>query len=331
MKRVFLVAPMRDCQTGPYVERAFKNLNWAVASYDMRHIEKVMGRERMNEHIKFNLTKLSPKPDLFLVLKGLEVSSDTIDFVKSLGIKTACWIYDATLNGTPMPECADYIKLMNHYDTFYSYCNNIEDLKKAGSTNVKLLPEGYDPIDNGEQVINKYMTRKFGSDIGFIGSIDNIHPCREDFLERVIDEGFDIKIYGELKKENISKKILSKHQRTVVINEFHSYVSQASKICLGGLDSDFMVDESHSARIYRTLSCGGFYLCRKTNGIEKVFTPGVHIATFETEDEMIEKIIYYLNNPEEREKIAKAGQEKVKEYTFEKRIEKEFGTGKTDE
>jgi len=326
MKRVFLIAPLEDNQTGYYVYDAFRELGWAVAILDPREVAKKVGLEKLQTLIVQQIDHLNPKPDLLLVLKGLEVSTEVIEYAKRQGIKTACWIYDATLNGVPLHECKQYIEQMKHYDTFYTYCDNVDELFEAGLTNVKFLAEGYDPVRNGEQIINYYLEKKFGSDILFIGSMDNIHPCREDFLERVIDEGFELKIYGEIKKK-ISPKIHSKHQKVALINEFHSYASQASKICLGGLDSDFMTKRSHSARVYRTLACGGFYLCRRTAEIEKDFTIGVHLDVFDTPDEMVEKIVYYLNHPEERKRIADAGKEKVKEYTFEKRLLGEFGRG----
>jgi len=324
MKRVFLLSPFQDGQTGLYIYNAFKELGWAIAKYDYREILKKTNVEKLNEHLIETFDKLDPLPNMVLVIKGLEIGTKAIDYFKTKGVPVYCWIFDATLMGKPLPECEFYAEMMNHYDTFYTYCNNVKELKASGYKNPKMLAEGYSEVYNGELVLNDFIKKKFGSDIAFIGTIDNIHPEREDYLERIIDEGFDIKIYGETKKE-ISFKMEEKHQKIVIINEYHSYVCQTSKIIIGGLDSDFMVDESHSARVYRTLAAGGFYLCRHTKGIEKSFTPGIHLVTFTDKEDMIEKIIYYLNNPEEREKIARAGREKVKEYTFEKRIEKEFG------
>lgn len=326
MKRILFIAPMADGQTGYYITNAFKKLGWQIATYDHREVMKKVGIDKLVDHIKANVDILEPKPDLMLILKGLEVKPEAVEYAKSKGIKTACWIFDATLAGTPIPESPKYIDMMKHYDIFYSYCDNIDDLKKAGLKNAKLLPEGYSEEFNGGQVLNHYLEKTFGSDIVFIGTIDDIHPCREEFLEKIIDEGFDLKIYGNIIKD-VKPKIMDKHQKMCLVNEFHSYACQASKIVIGGLDADYQVNRSHSARVYRVLACGGFYLCKKTAGIEHDFTPGVHLDTFETEEEMIEKIVYYLNHPEEREKIAKAGQEKVKEYTFLKRIEKEFGRG----
>lgn len=326
MKRIFYVAPLGDGQTGHYIYDAFKKLGYGIAHYDARETIKKLGSKMLIKHMKANIDALVPKPDMMFVLKGLTVPDVVIDYAKSKGIHTACWIFDATLQGVPIPECKFYIEKTNHYDVFYNYCNNIDDLKDAGAKNPKLLPEGYSEKFSKPEVLNKYISRKFGADIVFIGTIDNIHPEREDYIERIIDEGFDIKIFGELKKDT-SPKLIEKHQKMIIINEFHSYACQSSKICIGGLDSDYMVDQSQSARVYRTLACGGFYLCRHTNGIEKAFTPGVHLATFKDKDDMVKKIIYYLNHPEEREKIAKAGMEKVKEYTFIKRLEKEFGRG----
>ena len=59
-----------------------------------------------------------------------------------------------------------------------------------------------------------------------------------------------------------------------------------------------------------------------TKDIEKEFTPGVHLDTFKTEDEMIEKISFYLDDDNLRTKIAQSGKELVQsKHQFIHRLE----------
>jgi spore maturation protein CgeB len=56
-------------------------------------------------------------------------------------------------------------------------------------------------------------------------------------------------------------------------------------------------------------------------GIEDILVPGKEIATFRTENEMMDMIRYYLKNNEARMKIAEAGTKRVlKEHTYELRL-----------
>ena len=73
------------------------------------------------------------------------------------------------------------------------------------------------------------------------------------------------------------------------------------------------------------MGCGGFYLCRRTAGVEFAYDVGKEIDVFDTGDEMVDKVRYYLKNEEERKRIALAGQKKVfNNYTYKNQIEKMF-------
>jgi len=325
MKTVLLITSLKDRQTGVYIKEAFENLGWKVIVFD--YIERLTYME--DKSIPSELTKLVTETplDLFLSIKGMYVSTDALMIAKERKIPTACWMFDVTLSGTPLDEINNYVELLKCFDTFYWFCDEPQKLLEKG-VNVKQLCEGYSEKYNGT---TKEKLNLECADVVFCGSMGYIFGERLDYLKRISDEGFDFKIYGNVLK-GISDKlhyldILNKHhQKRFVTNEEHSFVCQNSKICIG-LSGWPEVKDSFSARVYRTLACGGFYLCRHIKGIENYFTPGIHLDTFHTQDEMVEKIKYYLEHDEERQKIAKAGMEKVKEYTFEKRIEKEFGRG----
>ena len=57
--------------------------------------------------------------------------------------------------------------------------------------------------------------------------------------------------------------------------------------------------------------------------IEKYFKIGKEIEIFNSEEELIEKIRFYLNNDSARKKIAKAGYNRVmKDYTLTSQLDK---------
>jgi spore maturation protein CgeB len=60
-------------------------------------------------------------------------------------------------------------------------------------------------------------------------------------------------------------------------------------------------------------------------GIEQVLLPGKEIVTFQSEQEMIDMIRYYLEHDEARKNIAEAGKARVlRDHTYEVRIEQMF-------
>ena len=66
---------------------------------------------------------------------------------------------------------------------------------------------------------------------------------------------------------------------------------------------------------------GGFYLVERVAEYEEFFRPGVEVETWETVDELIDKIRYYLDHDAERRQIAEAGRRRaVAEHTWDKRF-----------
>ena len=83
-------------------------------------------------------------------------------------------------------------------------------------------------------------------------------------------------------------------------------IYQQAKICIGESpyeDSDLYT----SNRIFLTLGNGGFYLCKYFKNMEEVWNIGEHLDVFYTMEDGFDKIQYYLDHEEEREKIRKQG------------------------
>ena len=66
-------------------------------------------------------------------------------------------------------------------------------------------------------------------------------------------------------------------------------------------------------RIWDVLAAGGFLLTNYQAEIPEFLEIGKHLEAYETKQELLEKVAYYLEHEEEREAIAQAGHEFVKE------------------
>jgi hypothetical protein len=112
--------------------------------------------------------------------------------------------------------------------------------------------------------------------------------------------------------------------REVYMREFADVIG-GTKVFIGQ-DADLLSRGRYlSNRSLAVPGCGGFYLCRRTPGIEDAFRVGEEVAVFDTDDEMVEKVRYYLGNENERRRIALAGQRRVlADYTYETQIGKIF-------
>ncbi len=78
-------------------------------------------------------------------------------------------------------------------------------------------------------------------------------------------------------------------------------------------------------RVLDVMAAGGFMLSNYQEELEEMFVPGEEIVLYHNEQELLEKIAYYLAHDEEREQIAHKGQEKVlREYNYQVEITKAF-------
>jgi len=76
-------------------------------------------------------------------------------------------------------------------------------------------------------------------------------------------------------------------------------------------------------RTFEICMSGNFQLMQYTPCVEEYFEIDEEIVCWRNKKELFEKIIYYLENEDEREKIAKKGYQKaINEHTWSKRLEK---------
>lgn len=75
-------------------------------------------------------------------------------------------------------------------------------------------------------------------------------------------------------------------------------------------------------RIFDIMGAGGFLLTNYQQELPEYFNIGEDLDIYESEDDLIDKIRYYLEHEEERTQIAENGRKKVREcYTWKQRIE----------
>lgn len=77
------------------------------------------------------------------------------------------------------------------------------------------------------------------------------------------------------------------------------------------------ISDDINYRTFETTGCGTLLLTNYTPGLEKLFNIGKEIVIYESLEDLDSKVKYYLENNEEREKIAKAGHDRSKrDHTY---------------
>lgn len=80
---------------------------------------------------------------------------------------------------------------------------------------------------------------------------------------------------------------------------------------------------ANNMRLYEATGMGAMLITDFKENLGELFEIGKEVETYNSLEELVEKINYYLKHDEEREKIARAGQERtLKDHTFEVRARK---------
>ena len=78
-------------------------------------------------------------------------------------------------------------------------------------------------------------------------------------------------------------------------------------------------------RAFDIMGCGGFLLSNFQADFLDFFVPGEDFVYYESKEDLLQKIDYYLDHEEERQAIAKNGHDKVAEgHTYRHRIREMF-------
>ena len=106
-----------------------------------------------------------------------------------------------------------------------------------------------------------------------------------------------------------------------------------------GLRVDMAKNETMNMRIFEATGCGVFLLTEYFDNLKDYFEIGKEIEVFRDEKELIDKIRYYLDHRQQREEIAKRGQQRcLRDYSmaarsveFDKIIKKHIGDKQTQD
>lgn len=195
------------------------------------------------------------------------------------------------------------------------------------------------PLAADKIVLNGRYTKKFAADISYVGT--NL-PQKRKFFEKnffPLANRYDLKLYGQEWTE--MDKLLGLIQK---IGQFYNIpilrsarkpklkLEDEADIYASSVISINVHEEYQkkfggdcNERTFKIPFCGGFEIVDDVACIEKYFISGKEIIIAKDDDDWNDKVHYYLDNPEKRSQIIKAGKNKVSRFhTYHNRVKQIF-------
>ena len=319
--------------TSIYVKNALKQIGVNLSEMDNSIAEPLFEKIRNleNKEIGGNLSSLlidilsslfwekytEFKPHICLFMAQSPISTNILKKIKETGGISAFWFVEDYKRFDYWKEYAPIFDLFCtiQKDDFFA------ELSKINAKNILYLPMAASNSFSKEISLTSEELEFYGSDISFMGAG---YPNRHSLLSKLTD--FDLKIWGTDWNDNKTLlPFIQKEGKRVSIDETIK-IYKSSKININ-LHSSMNFSPSIengdfvNPRTFEILACGGFQLIDNRKYLPELFEDGKDLVVFHSEEDLREKIIYYLNHPEEREKIAKTGQSKVlTKYTYVNRM-----------
>jgi len=156
-------------------------------------------------------------------------------------------------------------------------------------------------------------------DVVFIGSFYKVHSSRTALLERLCSQFNQMRIWGP----SVSHLSLTSSIRKCYMGQAWGrtmyQIFRSSKMVLNHHGD--IPPYANNCRLYEATGVGTLLITDWKINLHEMFEPGKEVIAYRTPEECTELIKYYLEHEEEREVIARAGQQRtLREHTYYQRM-----------
>jgi hypothetical protein len=245
-------------------------------------------------------------PDCVWIDQGALVCRDTLAEMHRTGTTLAHY----TLDSLHAPGMLN--RIFGRAISQYDYCvtskeNAAEEYARLGARAVLLSADGIDPAIHRPIRLGREDFNRFGCDVVFIGQAMS---RRARFLARIASQTAAIvKVYGRGWSRALEPYRLGELARGWVFGDQYARALCGAKIALGMLNDS--VGDQQTTRCFEIPACGTFMLAQRTLRLRELFREGQEAAYFESEEELVDKVRFYLAHEAERQRIAEAGYARV--------------------
>lgn len=327
--RILYVAMAHDYgepERGPSFEQtnfrsALDGMGHEVVQFDFMERERVVGREQMRRELVEAAAGAGADVAFFCLFTD-QLDVPTIEAVRREGgAPTVNWFAD------------DHWR----FDDFSRHMAPAFDL--AVTTDEDSLPKyaaaGIENVRLTQWACNRYAYRKVSDaiehEVTFVGQP---HGNRPELMSRLRDAGYEVEAWGlgwpagRIDHDQMVRVFSTSRINLNPSNSSTPKMPKTPRAILGRLLGRGNYEPRPpqiKGRNFEVPGCGGFILTERVPHLERYFEIGREVAVYDSTEDLIEQVGYWLAHEDERAAVAEAGYQRVlSEHTYDHRFNQIF-------
>lgn len=289
--------------------------------HEVRYVERkprtlpLIGPINLDEtHYRFEATATKLDVDAVLVMKGYDLSQERLERIRRATDSVLCnWNPDNPYKIRSEERIAtDYLDTLPAYDIVFTWGEFLLDrLREDGGDDVRHLPFAHDPqFHRPVEPRNEY-----DCEVAFLG---HYSPKRERHLSPLTD--LDFQLRGNMWQWKCLDWSLRRCHRGAALGHLSYTRAMASADIVVNVVADHNLPE-HNMRTFEAPASGSLMATTRSEGQQRYLPDQDACLMYDDPAELRDIITQYLDDAEEREAIAASGRERVKEHTYERRMD----------
>lgn len=258
------------------------------------------------------------KFDIVWIDKELTIRPETLKTIK--GLQAGCVIagYSPDDMNNRANQSKNFLRGLGLYDIYFTTKSyGVSELRDMGCRRVEFIANAYDPHTHRPVDVSDKDRDRFGGPVGFIGQWERE---RQDSILCLAQQGIRVRIWGPAWRKWEKHPNLRIEKRCLWADDY------AKAICAFDINLCFLRKINRDLQTTRSIeipACGGFMLAERTDEHLELFEEGKEAEFFGSDEELLDKVKYYLAHDEERERIACAGRERCLKsgYSYHDRLQ----------
>jgi spore maturation protein CgeB len=259
--------------------------------------------------------------DILLVWRGTCINEKTLKLIKQRNPQCTLVSYNNddpfspkySIKSAPLNQqrlWKIFVNSLPAYDLNFVFRHlNVSEVLQVGGKHADVLLPYFIPEFNQPTKLSEVELDRFKCDVVFIGHYEA--DGRERYLQQLVAGGLDVKLYGG---KYWNRQVLGDlvdyfgEIREVYGDEYRQALAGA-KMCLCFLSK--LNRDTYTTRCFEIPACGKLLLSERTEDLMKMFKEDEEAVFFSSPEELVEKALWLSQHPEDVERIARAGMERV--------------------